>query len=807
MLALAALCALGGGKLFQIAWSGWREGEVSSPTPTSPAAILSRRESSGILDRTRALLPRRVNRLARGVRLVHHAHSDLSIISDSLVPGEPATPPSPASHASALCRFGVFEVNLGTRQILKAGREIHLQEQPLRLLMLLLERPGELRTREELQRRLWPNDTFVEFDDGLNTAIQKIRQVLGDEARNPRFVETVPRQGYRFIAPARLEPAVAAAAVETPPLSEPPVVNAATIGWRLPALLAALAGLALGWFITAARVAAPPSGAPLMRLAVTPPPGVLLRQGIRGGSAISPDGQSIVFAGSQDGQHQLWLRRLDSLEAKPLPGTGDGALPFWSPDGRSIGFQAFGKIRRIEAAGGPPQDLATATRPTRGTWTESGEILFATGTGGPIMSVPAGGGEARVAVQGQGGGALWPVAVAGSNRFLFFDQSNRQVRLAALPAPAAPPAVLMPSQANALYAPAYAGHPAALLWLKDTTLVAQQFDASSAKLAPETKAIASDLALADRTWFADATVSRNGVLAYARAGGEQGRLAWVRRDGSVIRHLETQDFPRSVRLSADGRRALVERGRPRTLWMIDFERDVQTRVTFDQQDWSGWPVWSPDGSQIAFSGEWRGRVGLFVRNARDGQPAVALAAGSNRRDDYLYDWSPDGRCLIYTEINPETKLDLWVQPLHGDRQPRAFLSTRFNEDSPQFSPDGLWVAYVSDESGRNEVYVTAFPDAKGKWQISTGGGAMPRWPKSGELFFESAAGQMMAARTRAAAGRFEWSAPKPLFPKPMAGRNYDVAPAGDRLLITTPAEGRAHNELTVIVNWHAALAR
>ena len=197
-----------------------------------------------------------------------------------------------------VCRFGTFEVNAGSRQLFKAGREIHLQEQPMRLLTLLLDRPGELHTREELQKRLWPNETFVEFDDGLNTAIQKIRQVLGDEARNPRFVETVPRQGYRFIAPVQVVPPPAAIdrTVETPAQEHPVAAAVADerradnnrVDWRVAAVAAALAGAGFGWVMSPKP--AHISSSPAIRLSIMPPPGVELRPGIRGGSAISPDG-------------------------------------------------------------------------------------------------------------------------------------------------------------------------------------------------------------------------------------------------------------------------------------------------------------------------------------------------------------------------------------------------------------------------------------------------------------------------------------------------------------------------------------
>ena len=284
----------------------------------------------------------------------------------------------------------------------------------------------------------------------------------------------------------------------------------------------------------------------------------------------------------------------------------------------------------------------------------------------------------------------------------------------------------------------------------------------------------------------------------------QSRLAWIRRDGTVSQYVSDQEWIRAVRISSDGRRALIEQGIPRALWILDFERSLLSRASFEQ-GWSGWPAWSPDGLEIAYSSEQSGQMGLFVRNAKSGQTAMPLPG--NNHDDFLYDWSRDGRYLIYCEVNPETKLDLWVLPLTGERKPRPFLRNHFNEDWPQFSPDGRWVAYVSDESGRNEVYVTSFPDAERKWQISTEGGSMPRWPNSGELFYESGAGQIIAVQTRPGTHQFEWTSARQLFASPMPGRSYDVAPNGDRFLMMTPVDGRRQNELTVIVNWQAAFPR
>ncbi|MBI2690118.1 MAG: PD40 domain-containing protein [Acidobacteria bacterium] len=689
-----------------------------------------------------------------------------------------------APNPPALYRFGVFEVDLAARQIRKAGREIHLQEQPLRLLTLLLERPNELRTREELQQLLWPNETFVEFDDGLNTAIQKIRQVLGDEARNPRFVETVPRQGYRFIAPVHHTPLELQPAEVPQPKNRKPIV-----------VMALLAGAALGWF---APHFTNPSPAPPMRLSITPPAGVELRPGIRGGSAISPDGRMIVFAGSRDGKQMLWVRGINSSGARELPGTENAILPFWSPDGHAIGFLAAGQLHRIDLSGGLPADLASVVRPTRGAWMENGDILFANGTGNPIQRVKATGGAVSSAAPAGPRGSAWPYPIPGTDRFLYYNNTARGIEISNGGASS----LVNNANSGGLYAPPHNGHPGYLLWLKGTTLVAQPFDPAAAKLTGEAAPVAEDVGFTDGWRYADLSLSANGTLLYGPGTTVKSRLAWVRRDGTIAGFVAEPDWIRSVRLSADGRRALIERGMVRALWVYGFERNVQTRATFEK-DGSGWPVWSPDGTQFAYSGDRDGKIGLYSRKASGGPEQRLVDA---EFDQYPYDWSRDGKFLIYCEVNPQSKLDLWLLPLAGESKPRVFLRTPFSEDSPRFSPDGHWVVYVSDESGKNEVYVTSFPAAEGKWQISTAGGAYPRWSNDGrEIFYESSDGQMMAVPVLGRPGKFESSKPKRLFPHPLPGRHFEVGPQGDRFLMMVTAEGHGRNELTVFLNWQSAL--
>jgi Tol biopolymer transport system component/DNA-binding winged helix-turn-helix (wHTH) protein len=714
-----------------------------------------------------------------------------------------------SSTSTKVYRFGTFELNTGSRQLLRNGREIHLQDQPMRLLLSLVERPGELLTRDKLREKLWPTETFVEFDDGLNTAVQKIRQVLGDDARNPRFVETAPRKGYRFIAPVlvdeglrpAIESGIASDSVHIQPAAPRIKISSHPPYSLWIALASAAIGLALGWWLPRRAVA---PGAPPLKLSITPPPGVELRPGFRGGSAVAPDGRTVVFVASRNGKTRLWLRSLDSKDARELPGTDDAQNPFWSPDGKSVGFMAGRRLRTIDLAGGPPQDLADASRSTRGAWCEDGTILFSPGRGEPLYRVRQSGGRPLPATEAAAGAAYWPYALPGTDRFLYFDEGRGSVALGSL-SDIHLRKILFPADSNAVYTPPHDGQPGYVFWLRGTTLVGQAFDARSGRLAGDTLPVAEGVGFADHVRFVDLSASRNGVLLYGAGDTVKRRLAWLRRDGSVLDSLGEPSWLRAVRLSPDGHRAVIEQGITRTLWMENFDRKVLTRLTYEQH-MSGWTAWSPDGSQVAYSAERGGHLRLFLRDADGATPERQLAASPY--DLYMYDWSRDGRYIAYCETNPQTKIDVWIFPLTGERKPFPLLQTPFNEDSPQFSPDGRWIAYVSDETGRNEVYVASFPERSGKWQISTGGGTLPRWTGRGrELFYVAADGNLMSVPLNSGRRQFEWSAPRRVFTMWIPGTSYDVTAGGDRFLVLQPTDDVKANELTVLLNWRPLIHR
>ena len=388
---------------------------------------------------------------------------------------------------------------------------------------------------------------------------------------------------------------------------------------------------------------------------------------------------------------------------------------------------------------------------------------------------------------------------------------------------------------KAFYAPPVSGRPGHLLWLRDQTLMTQRFDAGNLRLEGEPAPLAEDVATLNAR--ADFWVSDAGLLVY-RTGtaAPRTKMVWVGRDGKHLEEVGPEDTYGSLRLSPDGKRAAVARGDAtnngnQDIWLSDFGRAVMTRLTFDPKNDRD-PVWSPDGRQIAFSSDRSGVVQIYRKDAGGGGQEEQLTEGPNPK--FVSDWSRDGRYLLYLESAPKTQDDLWALPLEapggssgpGARKPILVLQTPFRERHAVFSPDGKWIAYTSDESGQDEVYVMAFAGAPasgggagtkvpgGKWQISNQGGTRPKWRGDGkELFYVSVAGSnIMAVGIRTSATGAESDTPRLLFTTPGLAppgpvpSPYDVAADGQRfLMLLPPGSRRGVAPLTVVVNWQAGL--
>ncbi len=603
----------------------------------------------------------------------------------------------------------------------------------------------------------------------------------------------------------RLETATALPALtESLPVNKAGLVGNARLAWIAAAVLLLGLLLALPFAVKYLRLS-PPAAPVAARFTIAAPEKATAILG----PELSPDGRMLVFAAFIEGRYSLWLRPLGSLTAQPLPGTeGVSGSPFWSPDSRSLVFAAGSELKKLDLAGGAPQTLCKLpTGPSAtfgGTWNRDGVILFFDLTG--IYRIPATGGEPTLALRSnQGAFYRWPAFLPDGRHFLVRrspTQGTAEIHLAALDSQETMRLLAADSQAR--YA---SGH---LLFARAGALLAAPFDAGSLKLTGEPFVVVDKVRVAGDPYRGHFSVSDNGSLAYdPNALADNQQLTWVDRAGKPLGTVGPPgeyDYPR---LAPDGKRVAVVRRDPQTrtwdIYVIDLARGAGSRLTFDPGDDRS-PVWSPDGSRIAWQSNRDGAFQIYQKLASGVGPEELL-----RKEDVSISpgsWSADGRFLLYTQNDPKTGPDLWVLPLAGDRQPSLFLQTPFIEGMGRFSPDGRWIAYISNEQGRYEVFVQTFPASGGKWQISTTGGAHPWWRSDGkELYYLSADRKLMVVEVKPG-GSFEALAPRALFdlaPVRALGdaSSYAVTAAGDRFLFVTAREEAASLQFTVVTNWAA----
>jgi Tol biopolymer transport system component len=500
------------------------------------------------------------------------------------------------------------------------------------------------------------------------------------------------------------------------------------------------------------------------------------------------------------------MRSLGSVSPQPLPGTERAQFPFWSPDGKAIGFFSDGKLKRLDVDTGAVQNITNAIAARGGTWNSDGVILFAPNNTGRLWRVSERGGPPVQVTTGTNRGSdRFPIFLPDGNHFVFFVQgTNSGVYVGDLEGTEA--RLLLEADVAAAFMP-----PGHLLFIRQQTMFSQAFDPVRLTLTGDPSPLGEqNVAVAGAFGNPALSTSATGTIIY-RTGAAGGRrqFGWVDRSGTETGTVGIQDSggPTNPSISPDGRHIALYRTASANvdIWLLDIARGVLSRFTSDAANDVN-PVWSPDGAQIAFQSNRTGVSDLYVKSASGaGGDQVLL---STPEDKAPSDWSHDGRFLLYRNTGPKTGYDLWALPTTGDRKQFPVAETEFEERDGQFSPDGKWVAYQSNESGRFEIYVQPFPGPGGKWQVSTNGGAQVRWrPDGKELFYIAMDAKLMAVPIALGGNQPEIGAPVALFTTRLGGavqgiakQQYVVSANGQRFLINTVTNEPA-SPISVILNW------
>ena len=720
--------------------------------------------------------------------------------------------------------FGPFEFDPTSGELRKHGYKVKLPSQPSQVLDALVERPGDLVAREELRNRLWPGVTAGDFEHGLNAAVNKLRQALGDAANQPHYVETLPGLGYRFVAPVH---AVGGAVLELVPAAPPaePVPQPSPRGvspWigALAALLVVLAGAT--WMVLR-RSPVPPVKA--TQFLITPPKGYYLEGGgLRQSFALSPDGGSIAFtAKDASGSFRLFLRDLAELESRPIA-DGEGAYSVvWTPDGGALLFTAKGKLRRITVNATASQILSDAIPyfcsaipfgPDRLLVTNSfnsGVMPTSGGTPRPIDRVYS-----------------WAQSLPGGREFLYTvdDPQTGSMRGRVATTGGDDPGIeVVRADSRVQYTDSLHSDGGYLIYLRAGTLLAQPFDLARRKITGESRAITRRVP-SFGPGPADFSVSGRGVLAY-QSYVARSQFIWVDRTGKRLSAASpgglNADF---VRLSPDGRWLAtvpfdVERGVPE-IWLFDASSGAGRKVIFGPGI-QHHPVWSPDSRRLVHviaNHTWP-KLGIHLSDGTPDQeplPDTGFMVPT--------DWSPDGRFILYNNsalpaITNDFPSDVFAIDMARNRKVIPLLNTPFHEANATFSPDGKWLAFLSNESGQAEIYMQALDRGNDslrvtgeRYLISRQGAQCLRWRKNGrELYYLGFDGRVYAVALAFGAGRVRAAEPEPLFTIDTEAlstnhsvASFDVSADGSRFVIPsmTPGESSA---LVVLQDWESLVKK
>jgi DNA-binding winged helix-turn-helix (wHTH) protein len=740
---------------------------------------------------------------------------------------------SPAAATAALrYEFDGFTLDAVRRVLQADGEPVAIPSRAFDVLLYLIENRDRCVRKDEIITAIW-NDVVV-TDDSLIHAISVLRRALGDGRKQPRFIQTVPRRGYRFVAAVRpvVDPGVVDPGVADPgtPSSEAAGTGAAASAGadatramrgdaRDEAAVAGRFGLGrTGWLALAAgatlavvAVSAllverePPASAaqPAARIQLFQP--APEGTSIVSGGVLSPDGRYLAIVASDhvSGQTGLWIRSLQTTELRRLPNTTGASKPFWSPDARQLGYFANGKLVAIDLASETTRTIAPVFAAAGGSWGSDDTILFAEWASG-LFTVPASGdGNVRtVATLDRDADDIafaWPQFLPDNRRFIYqivsLDAARSGVFVGNIDG--TPSSKLLHTTSSATLAP-----PNRLLHVKNDLLIAEELDLDRVELTGRAVIVARGLS--ETSLSAENIVSASSDLLAFRHGITRQTLSWYDRSGNEVGTLAMPTVLFNPRVSPDGSQ-LLGSGSVTTdpgLWLVRLGDDEYARIETDAMG----PIWSPDGRQVAMTS--RDGSELIVRAVDDASERRVLARGGGVK--ILNDWSPDGRQIVYTRRGDSTHLDLWIiDTFTGATRP--LLATAHSETQARISPDGNWIAYASDESGVLETYVARFQDMSEPQKVSIGGGGEPQWrADQRELFYLSLDQTVTSVAIETGEG-LRFGDPQQLFRASLAGdpgdaRDYFAASAdGQRFLVDSAVSEDGSDAITVMVNWESGM--
>jgi eukaryotic-like serine/threonine-protein kinase len=628
-----------------------------------------------------------------------------------------------------------------------------------------------------------------------------------------RCLEREPKQRLRDIGDALFEINTSEEAAGKPTVSRP------SRWWPVAVALPTIAALLLAVLHFREKPVHPP----LMRFSIPAPEDT---SGFNVAS-ISPDGRQIAFSAQRKGHGDpvLYVRSLDTLSSRAVQGTEGAETPFWSPDGRFLAFftRRDGKLKKVDLAGGAPQILCDSDS-VGSAWNTEGVILFQRRADGGLYRVPAAGGTPVLVSKPDPARKetrhVYPQFLPDGRHYLFVAGSDQPgastLNAASLDSPQR--TVIMPVESNVLFAPrepaARVGH---LLFVRGANFMAQPFDAERLRITGEaipvgdklSRTISATQGSVVRTYRFSVSASGETLMHWSGTQ-RQAQLAWFDRGGKKLETVGPVSEMNGVALAPDGVHIAAAIGdlADAQLWLLDAARGTSSRLTFDEPR-NIRPVFSPDGSQVAFA---CGGTGLCRKQANGTGVEEKLLAATN--SGLPGDWSPDGKLLIFTASGSDSAFDLFALPVSGERKPYSVLHTKANEQNARFSPDGKWIAYESDENGTTQVYVQPFPPGSGnggKWQVSVDGGLGATWRRDGKELFYLSGTKLMAVEITTSAGSFHAGVPKILFDTHLSyafsWTNYAPSADGRRFLIAAAVNDDKTQPLTVVLNWQAGLKK